>query len=145
MTIKKRVKAKAKPKTSAKVKRKKSLPSKGKTEDKRTARDRSNANLKPFPPGVSGNPSGREKGSLSIMKVIREILNNEKSGAKRTKKISEVMLKAAEDGDYRFFKELLDRIDGPVKQIIATEKSPLESLSDSDLNRIIQAGERDAG
>jgi len=35
-------------------------------------------NLKPWRPGVSGNPKGRPKGSRSWSKVVNELLNDEK-------------------------------------------------------------------
>lgn len=36
-----------------------------------------NNNLKPWRPGVSGNPKGRPKGSRSWSKVVNELLNDE--------------------------------------------------------------------
>jgi hypothetical protein len=33
-------------------------------------------NLKPWKPGISGNPAGRPKGSRNIKKVIQDLLND---------------------------------------------------------------------
>jgi hypothetical protein len=34
-------------------------------------------NLKPWPPGVSGNPAGRKLGSKNISTIVRELLEQD--------------------------------------------------------------------
>ena len=69
----------------------------------------------PWKPGESGNPGGRPKGT-SITARLREIV--EKDDGEAAKAIAEAAMKAAKGGDFRFFKELCDRLDGPIKQQI---------------------------
>lgn len=35
------------------------------------------SNLKPWQPGISGNPKGRPRGSKNIRKVIQDLLNSQ--------------------------------------------------------------------
>jgi len=73
-----------------------------------------------FKPGQSGNPNGRPKGAVSFLKILREKLNEELPDAatgerrKRAVRLVEAALSAAEDGDFRYFKEILDRFEGKV-------------------------------
>jgi hypothetical protein len=68
---------------------------------------------------VKGNPGsgtgGRPKGSVSITRVMREVL--EESGEKEAKKLAKAILRNAAKGNSTAIKEVLDRIDGPVKQM----------------------------
>jgi len=62
-------------------------------------------------PGESGNPKGRPK-SRPITSAIRELLDQNDGEA--IKALAKVGLKAALKGDFRYFKELTDRMDGKV-------------------------------
>jgi hypothetical protein len=69
-----------------------------------------------FLPGNSGNtPGGRPKGSVSITRLMREAL--EESGEKEAKRLAKAILRNAAKGNSTAIKEVLDRIDGPVKQM----------------------------
>ena len=99
-------------------------------QDKATGKQRKkphkgSENLKPFPKGVSGNPSGRPKGSLSMVSLIRKEL--QASDGKRAKAIVVAMLDAAENGDSAQIRELLNRIDGKVPdKVVGDDDGPVE-------------------
>ena len=73
----------------------------------------------PWPPGQSGNPNGRKQGNRPVASVLRELIK--KRGLEDD--VAEVWL-GATLGDQKllkgrkpdavFFRELLDRLDGPV-------------------------------
>ena len=89
-----------------------------------------NKHLKPFPKGVSGNPSGKPKGLLRREDVeammgrfavmtreqLQLVVQNQKSTMLEIM-IASVMAKAAKDGDYARLQFLLDRSIGRVKDI----------------------------
>lgn len=86
-------------------------------------------NLKPYPPGVSGNPAGRAKQFLTqdkIMSVIgkfadmtsaqlEEILKSPKSSMLEIT-VASILAKAAETGDYSRLEFLFSRSVGKVKE-----------------------------
>jgi hypothetical protein len=77
-----------------------------------------NANLKPWRPGKSGNPSGRPQGSKNLSTLVRRILEDpeavitlKQNGRSVTKKypalvLIEVLLAKAATGDIQAFREL---------------------------------------
>lgn len=68
-----------------------------------------------FQPGVSGNPKGRPKGSLSIVSAIRQKLEKAPPGSEKTYLemfVDRVMEKAMVDGDVAMMRDMIDRIDG---------------------------------
>jgi hypothetical protein len=72
------------------------------------------ANLTPWPKGVSGNPSGRPKKSL-LQKAMEEKANDPDFVAEWIEAaISRT--KAPGVAGFLMSRELLDRVDGPVKQ-----------------------------
>jgi len=73
------------------------------------------ANLKPFPPGVSGNPAGKPPGTFGLSDRIRKVLN-ENPG--RAQAIVEAGIAAAEAGDFQFWKYLFDRLEGTPAQTV---------------------------
>lgn len=80
--------------------------------------------LKPhqWKPGQSGNPSGRPKGAVSLTAKLRQALEVEiKPGLTTADLLVKVAIKAASKGDYKFWKEILDRIDGKVPDKIQTD------------------------
>lgn len=68
-------------------------------------------NLVMFKPGVSGNPLGRPKGT-SITDQLRKIV--EADDGKVADALARVIVKHAAKGDFRFAKEILDRLEGKV-------------------------------
>jgi hypothetical protein len=90
-----------------------------------------NGNVPPaharFKPGQSGNPNGRPR-ETSLTAIIRRVLAeaDEEHGTKGEKLIA-VALRAADKGDFRYFKELIERNDGKVPDRIA----------DADGNKLI--------
>jgi len=67
-------------------------------------------------PGQSGNPGGRPKGR-SIIEEVKMMLG--KKDGQLAEALASVLLQQALRGHFRFFKELLDRIDGPVANRLA--------------------------
>lgn len=68
--------------------------------------------LRPFPKGVSGNPGGRPKGTVSITKHLRAAL--EAQDEKKAIMLAEAIILQAAKGNGVALKQVLDRIDGPV-------------------------------
>lgn len=64
-----------------------------------------------FKLGNNANPNGAPK-RRPIAAAIRELI--EKDGCKQLRAIAKTAVDAAEDGDWRFAKEIMDRIDGKV-------------------------------
>lgn len=76
-----------------------------------------------FKPGQSGNPAGRPKGSVSIVAALRRALEE---NPRLADELARVFIERARKGEFRFLKELLDRIDGPATQrLAAPEDEPM--------------------
>ncbi|NLE26883.1 MAG: hypothetical protein GX625_16390 [Clostridiaceae bacterium] len=74
-------------------------------------------NLKPFKSGESGNPNGRPKGQKNYATLYREALIKLAKANKKTPDELELEILSkgilnARAGDYRFYKDLLDRLHG---------------------------------
>jgi hypothetical protein len=76
---------------------------------------------KGFMPGRSGNPGGMRPGTRSVTARLRDLLDKGEVGGKPIKDgrqvadlLSEVILKEALKGDYRFVAMILDRTEGKV-------------------------------
>lgn len=66
-------------------------------------------NLKPFPPGVSGNPEGKKKGTRNRSTIVREALEAvAEDGVMFVDKATIAILAKALTGDVQAFKELMD-------------------------------------
>lgn len=96
-----------------------------------------NANLRPWPKGKSGNPKGRPKGR-TLTEDIRaelakapppEILRKYRGLAGdvlSSELLAVVVVRKALQGDFRYFKEIIDRMDGKTAQPIALKnEAPL--------------------
>jgi hypothetical protein len=89
---------------------------------------------KQFKPGQSGNPKGRPRGT-GLTDKLRAVVEGETQDGKP---IAEALMRAgvaaAMRGDFRFWKEILDRIDGPVVQKFKGELgADAADISDEDL------------
>lgn len=68
--------------------------------------------------GPPGNPNGAPKGS--VIKYLRELMEQEvQPGVTGAKLLAEVARKHAAKGDFRFWQEIVNRIDGKVPDRIA--------------------------
>jgi hypothetical protein len=63
---------------------------------------------RPFPKGVSGNPSGKRKGTVSLTASLKRLLSRDDA-----ERIAKRLVALAKAGDLQAVKLLLDRIDGP--------------------------------
>ena len=99
------------------------------TKAKADARKRSNANLKPFKPGQSGNPAGRPKGVRFVSEAMRDVLHKKAHELESTRNycdendldstqlsVTEVLamkhFEEAFNGSSSFMQMLLDRVEG---------------------------------
>lgn len=84
------------------------------------------ANLRPksWPKGVSGNPNGRPKKPSMNAELARKF--NLDPG--RLSGLVEAGIKAAENGDFRYWKEIFDRLDGKIPSPVEiTEKQDADT------------------
>jgi hypothetical protein len=68
-------------------------------------------NLRPFKPGQSGNPAGKPKGTALTDRLRKIVEQNEGEVAEALIKAA---VKAALKGDFRFWQEIMNRMDGPI-------------------------------
>jgi hypothetical protein len=68
-------------------------------------------NLKPWKPGETGNPAGYSKGRRATDNMLKLI--DKTKGADEL--IAQMWLKSVLKGDFKFFKEYLERTEGKVK------------------------------
>lgn len=69
-----------------------------------------------FVPGVSGNPEGRPKDSVSALTALKRVARTHPD--KLYDACLAVLQKAIDEGDVKALNLYLDRLDGPVKQAI---------------------------
>lgn len=67
---------------------------------------------RPFPPGVSGNPSGRphDVHSAKITNEVRRLLAA--AGETEAKAVAQKIVSCMKDGDARILSDMLDRLEG---------------------------------
>lgn len=118
-------------------------------------------NLKPFREGESGNPNGRPKGQKNYSTLYREALIklaelNDSTPDELELDIIKKGLTSARKGDYRFYKDVLDRLHGqPTKKLefdgnvnINGAKelaSSLQSILDEDDSKTKESNKEDSG
>ncbi len=88
----------------------------GSHSKQRTNREISNANLKPYKPGQSGNPGGRDKDTLTPL--LRQFLNADNEAEKIViiKEMINIAKSSGMRGQVAALKEIFDRIDGRVPE-----------------------------
>jgi hypothetical protein len=108
-------------------------------------------NLKPWPKGVSGNPSGRPKNDISV-EIAQAVFEHNPEGIYRA------MTRALCKGDARVFKILAERAYGKVKEqaqvdvppslserMAAARRRSIEDLSEEELTERINQLQRELG
>ncbi len=95
------------------------------TEDKQDEYKRNDKGW--FAPGNKGGP-GRPKGSkgFSIKAALDRAIDEsyrEDDGRSILDALARTAIKQAADGDFRFWKELIDRLDGPIKQRVEQDQT----------------------
>lgn len=68
-----------------------------------------------FKPGESGNPKGRPKGTDLTSRLRRILEENEGQAAEALMKVA---VKAALEGDWRFWNSIVERVEGKVAEKI---------------------------
>jgi hypothetical protein len=96
-------------------------------------------NLKPWKPGQSGNPAGSSKGRRATSELLKLI---DEKGADRA--IAVKWLNAILEGDFRYFKEFLDRIEGKVTQVVDVKSEGERRLLIPDADPRADKGRRAA-
>lgn len=97
-----------------------------------------------FKPGESGNPKGHPKGQRNFATIYREALKQLAKQKKTTpEKLEEHMLQVgiakAFQGDYRFWQDINDRINGkPVQTQVVTGADGKDLIPD---NKLIESGD----
>ena len=98
-------------------------------------------NLTPWKPGQSGNPKGSTY-ERRLTKELRELLMDDDTRAK----ILGTMIRKAIEGEFRYTKEVFDRADGPVAQVVETQADVTvrEALAER-FRAVVDAANADAG
>ena len=105
--------------------------------------EKSLANLKPFQPGQSGNPSGRPKNTLTgaYRKMLDKPFPGDPEGRTFAEVIAEAVGMKAARGDERAAKEIEDRVMGRARQHITLTTDARESIERSIDNLLEAAAE----
>ncbi len=111
-----------------------------------------NGNLKPFPPGQSGNPAGRPPGrslSARLREIIEKDANPAKAGGKDIGQVlMQKLVELAIKGNVKAIAMVLERMDGAVPQVIEAEVSQsldLTNLTDKQLEQFITLAGKASG
>jgi len=101
-----------------------------------------------FKPGQSGNPKGRPKGSVSVTKFMKELLDTKISIPKTqftsegeripaSKALAIRIVTGAIKGDNSKIRELLDRVEGKTKDVLEIENTEKVDADDvySDIRK----------
>ncbi len=87
---------------------------------------RRQANLKPFPKGVSGNPAGRPK-SITLSEAYRrqlaQVVPKDPEGRTYAEVVAALMCQRATQGDVAAAKEIADRVEGKARQALDVDMS----------------------
>lgn len=87
-----------------------------------SGRRRSLENLRPWKPGQSGNPAGRPKGVRYLSEALRDLVENGVLPKDASRALLDALawslIDSALAGDVAAWKELANRVDGPVAAMI---------------------------
>ncbi|MBA3806388.1 MAG: hypothetical protein H0X14_11840 [Acidobacteria bacterium] len=109
-------------------------------------RERSLANLKPFRPGQSGNPSGRPKNVLSkaLRKKLEEVESDAEGARSNADMIADKLVEVALGGNLEAIKIVLDRMEGRARQSInvtTDSRERIERAIDNLISTATQEGD----
>lgn len=118
-------------------------------------------NLKPWKPGVSGNPGGRPKTKPITSELVRLLQEKAPKGRGQTwaTAIAQALLGKARKGDVRAIAELANRVEGKPFQAIEVDvdagndlagaleraRRRVAAMSDEELQRVNQQLEKELG
>ncbi len=89
-------------------------------------------------PRPKGFTPGRPKGSYSLTRLLRNILKEKsEDGTTRGQQVMEVLIQKCEEGKIDAVKEVLQRIDGKVPDVVVTDASFLREIDDAALDKMI--------
>lgn len=91
----------------------------------------------PFKPGESGNPNGRPK-SKPFTEELRRVAEEDDWAS--LKAIVKKALQKAKAGDFRYFKEIMERLDGKVldRTDVTTGGQPLPGLTAAEMEKLAE-------
>jgi hypothetical protein len=93
---------------------------------------------RPFPPGVSGNPSGRPKKkdwTDAIRKAVQAVPEDDPQKRQRLELLAEALMLKALSGDVPALKEVGERLDGKVPQALVGDD---ESAPITVVNKVVR-------
>ena len=144
--------------------KKRTSSAKGKSRKKSSSRIRKNAagkqprnkadkakHLKPhrFKPGQSGNPTGRPKGSYSLVRIMRQMIRepykgpDAKKGETQGHRIIRAAIEQAAKGNNKHLITLLERLEGKVPDRLSVDHNPLLDKSDEELDALLADAPQD--
>lgn len=85
-------------------------------------------NLTPWKPGQSGNPKGHSKARRVTDALLKQLNNPEIQ-----ERLAEIWVQQAANGNFQFFKELLDRTEGKVPTPVEVEAKPAIDWTEIDV------------
>jgi len=93
--------------------------------------EKSRKNLKPFSSKNQPKKRGRPKGSLSLINEIKKVLEGVDDASQKTilELLAIAAAKQAMKGNSRYFKEIIDRLDGKVTdniELTSKDSGPVE-------------------
>lgn len=84
------------------------------------------SNLKKFQPGQSGNPSGSSKRAAISSAIQTRLARIGQDGLTDAQRVADVLVDGALGGDIQFIKELFNRYEGKVAEVLLTDFLPDE-------------------
>ena len=88
-------------------------------------------------PGQTGNPGGRPKGSVSLTTLLKRELR--KNDGQLAEMVVKVALREAASGEFRYTKEIWDRVDGTLVNRVRIEDAIENMLTVAE--RVLDQGQ----